>query len=169
MIKYRVQYVEKCNQKQRFWFICSENIKSILRRRNLDVKFVVECLALNENCRIIPTLILEQDLICADFVGKILELVALVGIMKNLAQKQETNMTKRPSWSFDRHFFTQFYLNIFSKIVPENSLFDLWKNEKSSICIFWGERGLILKNWDRLQCNASKRKVFQNITLLKSL
>ena len=63
----------------------------------MDVKFVVECLALNENCRIIPTLILEQDLICADFVGKILELVALVGIMKNLAQKQETNMTKRPS------------------------------------------------------------------------
>ena len=104
MIKYRVQYVEKCNQKQRFWFICSENIKSILRRRNLDVKFVVECLALNENCRIIPTLILEHDLICADFVGKILELVALVGIMKNLALKQETNKTKRPSWSFDRHY-----------------------------------------------------------------
>ena len=78
-------------------FICSENIKSILRRRNLDVKFVVECLALNENCRIIPILILEQDLICADFVGKILEQVAPVGIMKNLALKQETNKSKRPS------------------------------------------------------------------------
>ena len=123
MIKYRVQYVEKCNQKQRFWFICSENIKSILRRRNLDVKFVVECLALNENCKIIPTLILEQDLICADFVGKILELVVLVGIMKNLALKLETNKTKRLKFHLNHLIgiiLTQLYFNIFSKI-PENS------------------------------------------------
>ena len=31
MIKYRVQYVEKCNQKQRFWFgFCEKEILSIL-------------------------------------------------------------------------------------------------------------------------------------------
>ena len=107
MIKYLAQYAEKCNQKQRFWFICKENIKSILRRRNLDVKFVVECLVLNESCRIIQTLIRERDLICADFAEKILAQVAPVGIMKNLALKQETNKTKRlciPSLSFDRHY-----------------------------------------------------------------
>ena len=135
MIKYRVQYVEKCNQKQRFWFICSENIKSILRRRNLDVKFAVECLALNENCRIIPILILEQDLICADFAEKILELVAPVGIMKNLALKQETHKTERLFISsFDRHYFyshpilVQYFTKKKSEFVLILKMIKIWCN-----------------------------------------